>query len=235
MFSFIRLGCIHLLLIGLQTVSALSPHRCNIYHNRRIYSFSTPAIRHDIKPYKHLHQSSTTTTTTLNLFPLIAESDTWGNVAVLSSVSALAQLLGKTTPVGKLLGPPVTAMALAFFLGSVGVLSPGGSTGAKAIQLFSLQLATPMLLLGVNLQDCKKNGGPVLIAFLIASIATWMGSILAICIPTLSHSMIGALGEDAWKIAAALLAKNIGGGIVRLLSFCCESYLFHVAVHYVRL
>jgi uncharacterized membrane protein len=117
-------------------------------------------------------------------------------------------------------------MALAFVLGSVGVLSPGGSPGAKAIQLFSLQLATPMILLGVNLQDCKKNGGPVFIAFLFASMATWIASIIAMFIPSISQSMIGALGDDAWKIAAALLAKNIGGGIVRFFFYwtCCPVF-----------
>jgi len=208
----VLLRWIHILvLIGLHSSTLAFSHR----HNRQIHSSPTTSTYNYKAPIAT--NSPHRNPTTLHALPLIPVSDTWGNIAVLSSVATVSQYLGKTTLVGKLLGPPVTAMAIAFVLGSVGVLSPGGSPSTKALQLLSLQLATPMILLGVNLQDCKKNGGTILIAFLIASLATWIGSFLAIYISPLSHSMFQALGDDAWKIAAALLAKNIGGGIVRTL------------------
>jgi hypothetical protein len=67
--------------------------------------------------------------------PLIAPSDTCGNIAALSGSASLAQVIGKTTVAGWLLGPPVTAMALTFMLASLGVLNPGGTAAAKTLQL----------------------------------------------------------------------------------------------------
>ena len=116
------------------------------------------------------------------------------------------------TLVGKLLGAPVSAMAIAFLLGSVGVLPAGGSAGCKMLQLLSLQLATPLLLIGADVREAAQRCGPLLLAFVIASGATLVAGVIAIICT--SHLLIPALGpHDSFKIAAALLAKNIGGGI----------------------
>lgn len=102
-------------------------------------------------------------------------------------------------------------MAIAFLFGSIGILPRGGSPGAKIIQILSIQLATPLLLLSVNLRECKKSSGPLLISFLLASFATIFASVIAffVCSGPLYH----ALGSDGLKIAAALMAKNVGGGV----------------------
>jgi uncharacterized membrane protein len=143
--------------------------------------------------------------------PLIAPSDTWGNIAALSGSASLAQVIGKTTVVGRLLGPPVTAMALTFMLASVGVLNPGGTAAAKTLQLLSLQLATPLILLGADLRDCFSRCGPLLLSFLAASVSTVIACVVGW---SLSGNMLtAALGKDGLIIAAALMAKNIGGGI----------------------
>ena len=86
-----------------------------------------------------------------------------------------------------------------------------------------IQLATPLLLLGVNIKECRKRCGPLLIAFIAASLATILASSIAypICSPLLHNAM----GTDGLKIAAALMAKNVGGGlnyiaVCRSLSVC---------------
>jgi hypothetical protein len=143
--------------------------------------------------------------------PLIGASDTWGNIAALTGTATVSQVLGRTTSIGRLLGPPVTAMAITFLLASIGVLNPGGTAAAKSLQLLSLQLATPMILLGADLRDCFARCGPLLVSFLVASTAT----IIACTVGWyLSGNMLQtALGKDALSVAAALLAKNVGGGI----------------------
>ena len=113
---------------------------------------------------------------------------------------------------GRLLGPPVTAMAMALTWASIGILSPGGTPAARSLQLLSLQLATPLLLLGANLRDCVSQCGPLLASFMIASTATVIACSVGwgLC----GQLLTTALGKkDAITIAAALLAKNIGGGI----------------------
>lgn len=142
---------------------------------------------------------------------LVSPSDNWGNIAILSSIASVSHFLGKSTVVGRLLGPPVTAMAMAFLLGSIGILPSGGSQGQKVLQLLCIQLATPLLLLGVNIQQCRKTCGPLLKSFLLASFGTLLACAVAypICAPMLESSM----GKDGLKVAAALLAKNVGGGL----------------------
>ena len=143
---------------------------------------------------------------------IIQAGDTWGNIALISTIASLSQTIGSKTAPGRLLGAPVTAMAVAFFLGSVGVLPPGGSTGCKMLQMLSLQLATPLLLLGADVSAAAKRCGPLLLAFILAASSTLIASCVA---AVFSHRMlIDALGvADGYKIASALLAKNIGGGI----------------------
>lgn len=92
---------------------------------------------------------------------------------------------------------------------SIGVLPPGGSEGCKILQSLSLQLATPMLLLGADIRAAVSRCGPLLFAFIIAASSTLAAGTIAIF--STSSMLVDALGvNDAFKIAAALLAKNIG-------------------------
>lgn len=144
--------------------------------------------------------------------PLIGAGDSWGNWAVLTGTAMISQVLGRTTSIGRLLGPPVTAMAVTFGLASVGVLAPGGTTAAKALQLLSLQLATPLILLGADLRDCVKRCGPLFLSFLCAVIATVTACTLGwVAVGPLLQQALGP--RDGLAIAAALMSKNIGGGI----------------------
>jgi uncharacterized membrane protein len=144
--------------------------------------------------------------------PLIAAGDTWGNWAVLTGTASLAQSLGKTTAIGRLLGPPVTAMALTFALATVGILNPGGTGAARSLQVLSLQLATPLILLGADLRDAPRRCGPLLVSFGVAAMATLVACLVAWTL--VGKSLQTALGGgDGLIIAAALMAKNIGGGL----------------------
>lgn len=58
-------------------------------------------------------------------FPFIKTTDSWGNIASICSIASLSHRIGQTTSIGRLLGPPVTAMAIAFTLGSIGFLPSG--------------------------------------------------------------------------------------------------------------
>ena len=144
---------------------------------------------------------------------LIHPDDTWGNWAVLTTAATWAQQLGNTTRIGRLLGPPVTAMAITFCLASVRVLPPGGTAAAKSLQLLALQLATPLLLLGADLRDCASRCGPLLPAFVAAAGSTVLACLVGwkVSGAWLTQALGG--GTDGLIVAAALMAKNIGGGI----------------------
>ena len=127
--------------------------------------------------------------------------------------ATIAQFLGKSTAIGRLLGPPVTAVALTFLLATIGIMPPGGSGGATALQGMTLSLATPLLLLGADIKSARKSCGPLLISFILASAATILACTAALTIGPTKSMLISALGADGIKVAAALMAKNIGGGI----------------------
>eukprot|EP00562_Extubocellulus_spinifer_P025209 CAMPEP_0178659750 /NCGR_PEP_ID=MMETSP0698-20121128/26748_1 /TAXON_ID=265572 /ORGANISM="Extubocellulus spinifer, Strain CCMP396" /LENGTH=72 /DNA_ID=CAMNT_0020302341 /DNA_START=314 /DNA_END=528 /DNA_ORIENTATION=- len=57
--------------------------------------------------------------------PLISSTDDWGNASAVLLCATIAQVLGKSTSIGRLLGPPVTAMALTFGLATIGIMPPG--------------------------------------------------------------------------------------------------------------
>lgn len=170
---------------------------------------------------------------------LISASNNWGNVAALSFTASFAQLLGKKTLVGKLLGAPVTAMAVAFILSSVGfipsttslssstewmtILPPGGSQASTFLQGTSLTLATPLLLIGTSLRGkALQQCGSLLGSFSIASIGTLAGAMIAFSIKAIPQALLTCVpNHDGFKIAAALLAKNIGGGINYMAVCAC--------------
>ncbi|KAL3943944.1 MAG: hypothetical protein SGBAC_001978 [Bacillariaceae sp.] len=142
---------------------------------------------------------------------IIHASDTWGNIAGMTGAAVAGQTLGARTKIGKLLGPPVSAMAISFMLASIGVLSPGGTVASKFLQVLCLQLATPLILLGADLRGCVQRCGPLLVSFLYASASTLVACLVGWL---LCRSMLqAALGRDGLIIAAALLAKNVGGGL----------------------
>ena len=210
------------------------------YHHFSIPLVHSPLLVHklvDLKQSPRIYQTSlfsasisTSPSTILTnvlsssplSLPLIKREDTWGNIAILAIVSSLSQsVVAPRTRIGSLLGAPVTAMAIAFLLGSIQILPSGGSPGAKVIQSLSLQLATPLLLLSTDLKKAtaKDTCGPLLQAFIYASIGTLFASMCAMLTPV--GSMLLHIGagtglngmNDGIKIAAALMAKNIGGGI----------------------
>eukprot|EP00581_Thalassiosira_minuscula_P003822 CAMPEP_0183743962 /NCGR_PEP_ID=MMETSP0737-20130205/65488_1 /TAXON_ID=385413 /ORGANISM="Thalassiosira miniscula, Strain CCMP1093" /LENGTH=469 /DNA_ID=CAMNT_0025979595 /DNA_START=376 /DNA_END=1786 /DNA_ORIENTATION=- len=97
------------------------------------------------------------------------------------------------------------------------ILPPGGSTASAFLQSISLTLATPLLLLGTSLRGkALRQCGALLGSFAIASAGTLAGATLAFCSSSLGIQralMTSLPNGDGMKIAAALLAKNIGGGI----------------------
>lgn len=175
---------------------------------------------HIMKPYLNPRQDKENKISSVSSSiptSLIAREDTWGNIAALTAISSFSQSVGPKTRIGRLLGPPVTAMAIAFLFGSIQILPSGGSPAAKLIQSMSLNLATPLLLFSADLKEAKETCGPLLKAFLYASMGTLLACTLAMLTPPLG-SMIHAIsnsmnGNDGIKIAAALMAKNIGGGL----------------------
>jgi hypothetical protein len=76
------------------------------------------------------------------------------------------------------------------------------------VNTYLLPLAIPLLLFSADLQRVLRDTGSLLPIFLTGSVATVLSTLIALAILPLS-----SLGENGWKIAAALCARHIGGAI----------------------
>lgn len=144
--------------------------------------------------------------------PLIPADANWSLWAFVAASAAFGLKLEKSTVIGKALSGPVCAMLISAFATNIGVLPSTGSIYITQLQSFVVKLATPLLLLGADLQKIYKETKGLTKAFLVGSIGTTLGAILSFAIFHKQLDDVGVYG-DGWKIAAALTAKNIGGGL----------------------
>ena len=100
---------------------------------------------------------------------------------------------------------------MAFLLASIGVLPAGGSPGASALQNVSLSLATPLILLSADLRGSRAKAQKLLTSFALAAGSTLIASYVGVVV--CRNMLYTSLSSDGLKLAAALMAKNIGGGI----------------------
>lgn len=90
---------------------------------------------------------------------------------------------------------------------NVGII-PHDASAYSVVMDFLLPLAIPLLLFRADLRNVVRSTGTLLLAFLLGSVATMVGTLVAfLMVPMRS------LGQDNWKIAAALMGSYIGGSV----------------------
>ena len=112
---------------------------------------------------------------------------------------------------------PVSALLFGTVAANVGLLPFGADSELLDIQKFCASVAMPMLLFGADLTVVFKKSLRLLLPFTVAAAGTIAGAILG-HVSVFADGALFAngmiLGEgEAYKIAAALAAKNIGGGL----------------------
>ena len=147
--------------------------------------------------------------TQASLAPDFIAEEPYAVFAVLAVAAATGNRLS-TAPIGKALSGPVCAMVCTFLCTAFGMIPPAGAAVTDA-QGLAVRLATPLLLLNANLRDVGKRASMMLPAFLVGTVASALGGLVASRI--LAGPLIAAYGADGLKAAAALTAKNIGGGL----------------------
>ena len=141
--------------------------------------------------------------------PASIATDPYSVFAVLACTAAFGQRAA-ITAVGKRLSGPICSMGLAFAMASCRILPPATATVANA-QALAVRLATPLLLLDADLRSIGRRARQVLPAFFLATVGTILGALLASTIT--GGALAAQYGDDAYKMLAALAAKNIGGGM----------------------
>ncbi|KAK3128176.1 hypothetical protein QOZ80_6BG0457940 [Eleusine coracana subsp. coracana] len=138
---------------------------------------------------------------------IIAPGDHWGNWAFLLSAAAFGTWSEERTPWGGALSGALVTIMAGLAATSTGLVSPG-APAHHAVMEYLLPAAVPLLLLGADLRRVVRATGDLFKAFLIGSVATVIGTTVAyVLFPMRS------LGQDSWKMAAALMGSYIGGAV----------------------
>ncbi|KAK4369941.1 hypothetical protein RND71_009416 [Anisodus tanguticus] len=156
-------------------------------------------------PKRKLKLNSTTIRSQLN-FPIISPQDQWGTWTALFATGAFG-IWSEKTKVGSALSGALVSTLVGLAASNLGIIACD-APAYKIVTGFLLPLAVPLLLFRADMRRVLKSTGTLLLAFLLGSVATTIGTVLAFwMIPMRS------LGEDGWKIAAALMGRHIGGAV----------------------
>ena len=140
-------------------------------------------------------------------WPLVQPGDHWGVWAAILAASSFGLWGNKQRWGAKVGGASLLSTLLALVLANVGVI-PNAAPAYTIVIKFLLPLAVPLLLLTADLARVLTCTGRVLWCFLVGAVGTALGSVLAFAMVPL-----GSLGPDAWKVAAALMARHVGGAV----------------------
>ncbi|XP_010941163.1 uncharacterized protein [Elaeis guineensis] len=136
--------------------------------------------------------------------PLISPHDQWGTWTALFATGAFG-IWSEKTKLGSALSGALVSTLVGLAASSTGILA-SDAPAYKVVLEYLLPLAVPLLLFNADLRRVLRSTGTLLLAFLVGSVATTIGTVVAyLLVPMRS------LGQDNWKIAAALMSRHIGG------------------------
>ncbi|XP_010493529.1 PREDICTED: uncharacterized protein LOC104770771 [Camelina sativa] len=139
-------------------------------------------------------------------FPLISPDDHWSQWATLFAAGAFG-VWSEKTRLGSMVSGALTSTLLGLAASNLGLI-PFETPSYDFFMEFLLPHTIPLLLFRADLRRIIRSTGSLLIAFLIGSVATIVGTVVAfVLVPMRS------LGPDNWKIAAALMGSYIGGSL----------------------
>ena len=133
-------------------------------------------------------------------------SQTKWYIWTLLSLSSTAGLAAESTRIGAALSSPLVTMFITLFLCNTNLL-PAASPVYDVVLSFLVPLAIPLLLLDADIRKVFRSSERLLLAFLIGSVGTCLGTLVAYKLVP----MKGVVGAS--KIAAALCARHIGGAV----------------------
>ncbi|CAL5049906.1 unnamed protein product [Urochloa decumbens] len=133
--------------------------------------------------------------------PLVPASDHWGNWTFLLSAAAL----GLWSEKSKALAGALVSVLLGLAASSAGAVAADAPAYRAALE-YLLPLAVPLLLFRADLRRPFRSAGAPMLAFLLGSVATVIGTLVA-----LRFVPMHSLGPDSSRIAVALMCRHIGG------------------------
>ena len=126
----------------------------------------------------------------------------WSFLTTASTIGIFAE----NTTIGAALSSPLITMGITLVACNLGLLPLSSPCYDTVIKTF-VPLAIPLLLFDADIRKCFKYTGSLLKAFVIGSIGTLVGTLVAYFLVPMSNIV------NSEKVAAALCARHIGGAI----------------------
>ncbi|GMY07296.1 putative membrane protein yjcl [Fagus crenata] len=139
-------------------------------------------------------------------YPIISPDDHWGTWAALFATGAFG-LWSEKTKIGSMVSGALVSTLVGLAASNIGII-PYEAPAYSIILEFLLPLTVPLLLFRADLRRVIQSTGTLLFAFLLGSVATIVGTVVAFLLVPMR-----SLGQDNWKIAAALMGSYIGGSV----------------------
>ncbi|KAL0299565.1 UNVERIFIED_CONTAM: putative membrane protein YjcL [Sesamum radiatum] len=111
------------------------------------------------------------------------------------------------TKIGSALSGALMSILVGLAASNLGIIA-SEAPAYKVVLEFLLPLAVPLLLYRADMRRIIRSTGTLLLAFLLGSVATTVGTAVAFLLVPMR-----SLGQDGWKIAAALMGRHIGGAV----------------------
>ena len=136
---------------------------------------------------------------------MILGDNIWTLWSIILVITALSIYLEQTYTVAAKISGAIIALVCALSLSNLGII-PIESTVYDTVWSYIVPLAIPLLLFQCNLLQIYKQSQRLIIIFLLSSVGTTVGAIVAY---VLLHKYIPSLNS----IAGAMTASYIGGGV----------------------
>jgi uncharacterized membrane protein len=121
-------------------------------------------------------------------------------------------ILAEKTKIGAMLSSPLITMGISLIFCNIGLL-PAKSPIYDIVIKYVVPLAIPLLLLDADIRKCFKYTGTLLKTFLLGSVATIFGSIVAYILVPMRNT------AGAPLIASALCARHVTTELLLLQTY----------------
>uniref|UniRef100_A0A7N0VLJ3 Membrane protein YjcL n=1 Tax=Kalanchoe fedtschenkoi TaxID=63787 RepID=A0A7N0VLJ3_KALFE len=138
--------------------------------------------------------------------PIISPQDHWGMWTFLFGTGAFG-IWSEKTEIGSALSGALVSTLVGLAASNIGIVSCDAPAYSLVME-YLLPMAVPLLLFRADLRRVIRSTGKLLLAFLIGSVATTIGTLVAFMLVPMR-----SLGQDSWKIASALMGRHIGGAV----------------------
>ena len=131
-------------------------------------------------------------------------------VAVLFAVICFSLFMVNRFKWAERLSPILWILFVGALCSNLGLIPTNAPVYGPLIDV-SVPFAVCVILLSVNLKDIGKAGAPMLVAFVLATIGTVLGVVVASI--TLEPALVSIMGDDTWKLAGPYTGTYIGGSL----------------------